>query len=360
MPIHVELKRAGALSADERAAWMAIQTGTPRLGSPYFALGFFDAVAAVRGDVRVIVQSGDGTPDAFLPLQLGAMGYARPLSGPLADHHGVIAADGTPVDAATLLRAAGISVYDFFGWMPHPGTALGEVSDGSWVVDLSGGMEAFKARRKKAGGNTFRTIFSANRKLAEAGHDLEFCPDDTSEEALAQLFEWKSGQYRASGHFDVFSVDWTRKLIVQLCALDGSSGVRGRVSSLRIDGKLAAVHFGMMTPRAMHYWFPAYDPNLSKASPGNALLDLLLESLCEEGVDEVHLGPGDYRYKAALGSWQMPLAQGYVATEGPAALLRRAAAGLEASAEALPLGPVSELPGKAFRRLDRMTAFRAA
>ncbi len=362
MAIHVELKRADALCENERSAWMAIQAASPRLASPYFALGFFDAVAAVRGDVQVIIQRVDDVPVAFLPLQVGSFGHARPLGGPLADHHGVIAAETVDIDLTRMLREAGIAVFDFFGLMPHRGDAglNGQVHDGSWVVDLEGGYDAFVGRRKKLGGNTFRTIFAANRKLVEAGHRVEFRFDDRTPQTLGQLFSWKSAQYDASGHFDVFSRRWTRDLVAGLCEASGEAGARGLVSSLKINGHIAAVHFGMMTPRAAHYWFPAYDPALAKAAPGNALLEHLLRALADEGVGEVHLGPGNYRYKAALGSWQMPLAQGFAALHGPAAAMRRAAHMLETGAEALPLGPVAQWPGKAFRRIDRMDGFRAA
>jgi CelD/BcsL family acetyltransferase involved in cellulose biosynthesis len=132
------------------------------------------------------------------------------------------------------------------------------------------------------------------------------------------------------------------------------------ISSLKIDGRIAAVHFGMMSPRAMHYWFPAYDPAFSKAAPGNALLEHLLTALGEQDVSEVHLGPGNYRYKAALGSWQIPLAQGFVALDGLAAALRRAAYALEAGAAKLPIGRMAHWPGKALRRIDRFGAFNAA
>lgn len=362
MQIHVELKRADALCEVERESWMKIQTSSARLASPYFALGYADAVAKARADTRIVIQYDQGVPVAFLPLQIGGFGHARPLGGPLADHHGVIAAPETEVDMQALLSAAGVSVYDFFGLLPHRGDIGDDAHypDGSWVVDLDGGFEAFTARRKKLGGNTFRTIFASNRKLREAGHSLDFCFDDKSPQALDKLLTWKSAQYEASGHFDVFSRSWPRDLVLGLRASSGDTGVRGVVSSLKVDGDIAAVHFGMMTPRAMHYWFPAYDPALAKAAPGNALLEHLLRSLAEQGVSEVHLGPGDYRYKAALGSWQMPLAKGFVAVKGPAAALRRAAHLLESGAEGLPLGRMARWPGKAFRRIDQIDGFRAA
>jgi hypothetical protein len=168
----------------------------------------------VRGDVRVVVQSLDGVPQAFLPLQRASFGHARPLAGTAwrPSRRDRFCAH-TELDIETMLRAAGVPVFDFFGFVPHRGAAAGQafVEDGSWVVDLSGGFDAFKARQKKLGGNTFRTIFAANRKLGEAGHAVEFCFDDTSSAAREHLLSWKSAQYEATGHFDVFSKDWTRE-----------------------------------------------------------------------------------------------------------------------------------------------------
>ena len=362
MTVLVELKRPDALSRAEREAWIAIQAKDSQFASPYFALGFFDAVAAVRGDVRVIVRTTNGAPDLFLPLQQDAFGHARPLAGPLGDHPVMIAAPDVAVDLQRLLRDAGVQVFDFFGWMGprvRMGARRGDYCDGSWVVDLGAGFDAFKARQKKIGGNTFRTIFAARRKLREAGHEVRFTFDDRRPQALEQLFAWKSDQYNATGHFDVFSKGWTQDLIRNLSAKKRQEGVRGLLSSLEVDGRIAAVHFGILGDRALHYWFPAYDAKLAKMAPGNALLDHLLEALCDHGVDEVHLGPGEYRYKSALGSWQIPLSRGYVATDGPIAVLRRIAGVLEKRAAALPLGPIARLPGKAFRRIDLIAGFRA-
>ena len=362
MTARVELKRPDALSSAERDAWIKIQSRDPQLASPYFALGFLDAVAAVRGDVRVLVRTSQGVPQAFLPLQLDALGHARPLAGPLGDHHGLIAAPGARVDLESLLREAGVQVFDFFGWVGGRGDVgrHADYRDGSWVVDLSEGFGAFHARQKKIGGNTLRSILAARRKLGEAGHNVRFVFDDRRPESLEQLIAWKSAQYRATGHFDVFSKSWTRALVAALGASDGSAGAKGLISSLEIDGRLAAAHFGLLGEKVLHYWFPAYDSRLARAAPGNALIHLMLEALGERGIAEMHLGPGDYRYKAALGAWQIPLSQGFVATDGPAALLRRAAGALEQRAEGLPLGPVSRLPGRAFRRIDRIAGFRAA
>ena len=361
MATRLEVKPHRALNVIERDAWRAFVEADPNLSTPYTALGFADAVAAARQDVSVVVQSRGGAPEAFLPLHRAFGGHARPLAGPLGDHHGVVAAPDAEIDLRAMMRAAGVGAFDFHGALGRQAafSAFGGVEDGSWVADLSDGFDAFVTRQKKLGGNTFRTIHAAHRKIEEREGAVTITFDDKRPETLAALYRWKSAQYRATGHFDVFSADWTRRLVDTLLHATRTD-CRGVLSSLEIDGRIAAVHFGIMGPRAMHYWFPAYDPDFSKLAPGNALKMAICAELAERGVGELHLGPGDFRYKAALGSWQIPLRQGCVARFAPMGLARQACAAVEETAERLPLGALSGLPGKAFRRIDRIAAFRAA
>ena len=70
------------------------------------------------------------------------------------------------------------------------------------------------------------------------------------------------------------------------------------------------------------------------------------------------LGPGDYRFKRELANAHRGIAHGFVGVPSPAALMRGAAYSVRAAAEALPLGAMSELPGKAMRRLDIVRGLR--
>lgn len=351
------LLRPGELSQDDRDAWRAARLGDRSLGSPYLALRFLDAVAAVRRDTRVMrVETESGL--SFLPMQAGPAGYARALGGPLGDHHGLVGARLSRAALSAALRRAGLAVFDHHGALAMQCAFEGE-RDGSWVCDLSIGYERFMRERKKLGGNTARNIFASARKLSEQG-ELTFRFEDHRPQTLEQLFDWKSAQYEASGFFDVFSVSWTRNLLQRLMFAEAGADARGVLSSLEVDGRLVAVHFGLLGAHAMHYWFPAYDAEMARLGPGNALLTHVLESLAERGVNELHMGPGDYRTKAALGSWQFPLVRGCVTGGGLVAALRTGAEALERGAERLPLGRVSHWPGKAFRRIDTYAGFRSA
>lgn len=359
--IEVETCRAQALSPLQRDAWRSFQAQSPALSSPYFSLGFLDAMARVRGDTRVLVISEAGQITGFLPLHRGALGHARPLGGPLSDHHGIIAAPGRVFDLETILRKAGLKVFDFFGALGAQDAfrAHAQEIDGSWVIDLSGGYEDWLATRSAIEPKAFRNLRARRRKLEEESANFAFRINDERPEVLAKALEWKSAQYRRTGHFDVFSVDWTRGMIAALVG-GGLENAHGLVSSLEIDGRLAAIHVGMRSEQVLHYWFPVYDPEFSRLGPGLNLLMEIARELAAEGLHEIHLGPGEYDFKRELASWQFPLVTGFATAPSLAGTARHLASRIEHAAERLPLGAVSTLPGRAFRRLDRYAAFRAA
>lgn len=359
--VEVETCRASLLGSRERSAWSAFQSTNASLASPYFSLGFLDAMAQARRDTRVAVIREKGAITGFLPFHQGLLGYARPLGGPLGDHHGFIAPPDAQFDLRTVLRHAGLKVFDFSGAL---GTQQAfrdhaHLTDGSWVIDLSGGYDVWLAGRSAIEPKAFRNLRARRRKLEDETAGFTFRVHDERPEVLAAALEWKSAQYVRTGHFDVFSVDWTRRLIDALGA-EGLENAQRLVSSLEIDGKLAAIHVGMRSQHVLHYWFPVYDPEFSRLGPGLNLLLEIARELSAQGLSEIHLGPGDYDFKRELSSWQFPLMAGYAAAPSLAGAARQLAGRIEDTAERLPLGPISRLPGRAFRRIDRLTAFRAA
>jgi CelD/BcsL family acetyltransferase involved in cellulose biosynthesis len=59
----------------------------------------------------------------------------------------------------------------------------------------------------------------------------------------------------------------------------------------------------MMTNDILHYWFPAFDPEFSKYSPGTELLTRVAQAACSQAISKVDLGYGDglYKYKFCNG-----------------------------------------------------------
>lgn len=359
--MQADLKRPSELTEAERGAWAAFRAAGPLLDIPYFAPEFAQACEMARGDARVAVIRRGGAVKAFLPLHTGRVGYARPLGGPLGDYHGLIAEPGFDARATDILRAAGVPVFEFHSVLAAQGAFRPHHAwrDGSWVIDLSEGYDGFIEARSAAEAKAFRNIRSRRRKLEEAEDGFEFILDDPDPAVFETMVAWKRAQYRRTGVFDVFSVGWTNRLMRDIAGRRGD-GFAGCVSSLRIGGRIAAVHVGMRSATAMHYWFPAYDPAFSNYGPGLALLLEIARGSAAQGVTAIHLGPGDYDFKQHLGGYQIGLAAGCVAAPSMVAALRGVTTRMAGALERAPLGPVSAWPGKALRKIDRLAAFYAA
>jgi CelD/BcsL family acetyltransferase involved in cellulose biosynthesis len=259
------------LEPRDRQAWRAFRAADPGLRSPYFDLGWLDAVDRARGDLQVVKGSRRGEPVAFLPFHPGLMGAARPAGGTFSDWHGFVAAPDADVDARAAL-AAGPATLRFHG-APAGDRGLGsfaEGSDASNLMDMSGGFEAYARPKGRGAPKAMSEFRRAMRKLEADGRDLQVLVRDGRGETLDALMALKSQQYRRSGHADVFAWGWSRRLMHGLMQVR-SQGFEAVLSSLWIDGALAAAHLGMRSGGVLHYWLPAYDPALSAYAPGSVL-----------------------------------------------------------------------------------------
>jgi CelD/BcsL family acetyltransferase involved in cellulose biosynthesis len=172
---------------------------------------------------------------------------------------------------------------------------------------------------------------------------------------FVRMMAWKRAQYQASGQTDIFQAGWTQALLRNLFDQDAGAAkpaFGGAFFTLHVAGKLAAAHFALRQGQCLHAWFIAHDEVFARYSPGVILINEILKWAPAQGVHELDLGSGAYRFKHSLANVNRDVAHGYIGRPSAAALVRSAAYRLRTTAEALPLGRFSALPGKAMRRLD--------
>jgi CelD/BcsL family acetyltransferase involved in cellulose biosynthesis len=122
--------------------------------------------------------------------------------------------------------------------------------------------------------------------------------------------------------------------------------------TLRANGHLIAAHLALAGVQRLHAWIIAHDDGFARYSPGQILLHELVRWASENGYREVDLGPGDSQFKVRSANTRREVGNGFVGRPSPSTWLRAAAYGVRDTAESLPLGKFSALPGKAMRRLD--------
>tara|TARA_R110000868_G_scaffold35549_1_gene127352 strand:- start:10793 stop:11884 length:1092 start_codon:yes stop_codon:yes gene_type:complete len=353
---HSELVPILELDALQQAQWRGMQAANPALASPYFSLDFARLIAARRTDTHALVLKRNGRTAGFLPLHLSMTGIARPLGGPLGDHHGLIT-DDPGLDLHSALGSSPVPLFTYSGALASQAAGCDGTShtEPSWVIDLHSGHEAWLENRRQADAKAMRNIRARQRKLEACGDEVVFRLDDRRPEILARTFATKREQYRRTGAFDVFGARWARHLMRDLFD-HHSDELRGCMSTLEIGGELAAAHFGMRSQSVLHYWFPVYWSAHAHLGPGLQLLLEMAKQLPETGIESIHLGPGDFDFKHKLANASFQIAEGRIGRRSLAAGLVSLGAGIDRWSSRLPVGRASAWPGKALSRLDALAA----
>lgn len=349
--MHFQTLKWSDLSDADRGAWDAFRAATPGLYSPYFDRGWFDAVAASRGDLRVIRGSRDGRAAAFLPYHPSPIGLAKPGGANFCDWHGFVSEPGVAIDAGAALACAAPAFRFEAAPQDDPGFgSLGRAGGVSHLLDLSAGFEAYARPNGRAAPKAVANFRRAMRKLEADGRSVTVRVEEFTDASLPDLMRLKSQQYRASGHPDALSWGWSRRLIEALPV--SRDGGFGRVlSTLWIDDIFAAGHLGLRSGPVIHHWLPAFARDFSPYAPGHLLAVEIAKAAPEQGVTTMDLGPGDYVWKREFANHQAPLVSGiaYAASMQGAV----AAAADRSTSKLAALGKLGQLPQRAFGKLER-------
>ena len=354
--LEIEVLRPQELSPSRLARWAELQAADIVLDSPFLSPGWARAVERAQGkssrDFRVAVAKVEGRDVAFLPMRTGTF-TAMPVGAPMCDYQGLVAEPGIDIDPRTLLKAIGAQRYDF-SCMLESQSAWAPFSRGRdliHVIDMADGYAAYSDGRREAGSGLLKDLDKRRRKAERDYGNVRFTAYSRSRADFDTLVDWKSKQFQSTGQTDIFKAGWTRRLIGDLFeSRDPDFGAT--LFTLHLGEQLAAVHLHMRGRRTIHAWLIAHDPEFDRVSPGLMLFQDILRWMDDTPFERLDLGPGDYQFKRSLANGGQWVTHGFVGLPSPSSLIREAAYGLRAAAESLPLGKVSELPGKAMRRLD--------
>jgi CelD/BcsL family acetyltransferase involved in cellulose biosynthesis len=321
--VTIQLRRIADLTPADWALWQEIQQGSSVYESPYFRPEFMRAVAAVRDDVEIAVLTKDGQTAGFFPFQRGSLGLGKPVGGKLSDYHGPLLRAGVELDPLALVRGCRLAAWDFDHLVPAtPAMNTYVTSRGkSPQLNLGEGFESYARGRREAGSDEIHKNGQKSRKLAREVGPLDFHADADDEEAYGLLRTWKSAQYLRTGLADVFSFPWTIALLARLRELRGTE-FSAPLTVLRAGGKVAAIALSLRSQGVLHAWFTAYNPELSKYSPGVTLFIRLAEEAQGLGIHQIDLGRGDERYKWSLASGSAEVAEGSISCPSLATWLR--------------------------------------
>ncbi len=316
----VEVVSGRSLGLAEVERWGELQQQFV-YSSPFFRPEFTAAMATMR-DVRVAVVADAGTVVGFFPFEARARA-GRPVAWPRSNYHGPVLDERAGVDPRELVRACGLATWTF-DHLPAelPGFVRHSFGGGrSPYLDVSAGFESYVASRRERS-DVRNALGKTARKLVREVGPVRFVLESGATELLTRLVEWKRRQYAETGVRDVLADAGSRELLERMHAVRGPE-FAGALSVLYAGNEVAALQFGVRSARVWHCWFPAYNRDLAKYSPGLMLLLELARAASSLGVRQVDLGKGDAPYKLALANGAHELLEGCVGASAVSALAVR-------------------------------------
>lgn len=321
----VRVVEARSLTPHHIAQWSRIQASDTTLATPFLSPEFTQIVASVRDDVHVGVLQDDETIVGLFPFQRGRWGSGRPVGWRISDYHGAVVEPGLSWSAKELIRDCGLKTWEFDHLIAsqRPFEPFHRSRQESPVMAVSNGFEAYVAELREAGGG--REIARVERRMRKLERDhgtLRFAVHVAEPEVLGTLVRWKREQYRQTGGVDILAHDWAHRVVERVHATQAPA-FAGVLSALYAGDRIAALHMGLRSSSIWHYWFPTYDPDLARYSPGLVLLLKMAESAQSLGMRTIDLGKGDARYKRNLMNGSEALAEGLVELPSLAAATSR-------------------------------------
>jgi CelD/BcsL family acetyltransferase involved in cellulose biosynthesis len=318
--VRISVIRPGDLGTEDIDRWRAMQRSTSALANPFLSPEFTIAAGRFRPRARVAVLTDGAATVGFFPFERGRLGLGTPIAAGLTDAQGLVHAPGAEWDGRELLRACHVSVWKFDhlvgGQRSFDKYRLEQRP--SPVIDLGGGFEAYYRGLTAGNSQLGKNVPRRARKLGREVGELRFVLADTDAGLLRTLMAWKSAQYRRTNQPDLFAQPWIAGLLEALFSTDGNH-MRGLLSVLYAGDVPVAAHFGIRCGQVLAHWFPAYDTNFSRYSPGLILHLQLAEGAAADGVGLIDLGTGAKRYKDELKTGDLFVSEGVVTTHSPLA-----------------------------------------
>jgi len=328
----IDARASGALVAEvlpgmaaAEAVWRRIEADPASLQTPYQRFDWVMAYLRATGDFDracvVILRDQDGRARLLLPLivqRTYGLRIARTVGDTHANYHMPLFAtrDAAAIPHGAILaaliragRSAGIDLYA----LPHqprmwdgaanPLAATGEpeASDG---YGLMLGPDPDATVRRVFSADARKKLRSKEKRLVEAKGALVFRRAESAEEAarfLGAFYAQKAARFAGMGIADPYAEPTIRAFLGAATA-GPDPAVEMYALCLAESGRVLATFGGAVSERRFSGMMTAFDadPEVSRFSPGDLLLQHLVHdqtARCRKGFD---LGVGEARYKASI------------------------------------------------------------
>lgn len=303
-----EVKACQDLTADEIALWKKTTREKSEYRSAFYTYSFFAAVSAVYQDVYVSIICQNGQIVCFFPFQLmrgmGRLCLAGERMGEeMSDYFAPIYTADVLISSNQFMKLTGLHYFYFTHLEEH---FVKERGIDAFQPEIGLRINFRKTNQdysdclKEGHKSLYPDTKRREKKAIQDKGELKFIFESQERGDYAFLLEKKNAQYERTKRVGYFRKERTE--LLDYLFKHENDEFKTILSTLSFGGNLMAAHLGMFYQGILHYWFPVYDFEAQKYSPGRLLLCKIIEAAGEHGIDELDFGLGDAQYKREFGN----------------------------------------------------------
>lgn len=162
------------------------------------------------------------------------------------------------------------------------------------IVRIEGTWDSYCHHLSKGLRQDIRTTLNKLRKIGEIR--FEVSEKNNLKVALDALFNFHKGRQIYKPGRSIFESEKYCNFISDLAFTFFERGW-AELSTLKVNGRIISVVFGLKMNKVFYYCTPAFDPSFSKYSLGKLHIYFLLKNCFEQGYDKFDFTIGDEPYK---------------------------------------------------------------
>ena len=331
-PSMIDTRAVGALVAEvipdmaaAEALWRRIEADPASVQTPYqrfdWVMAFLRATGQIDQARVVVLRDHEGRARLLLPLTMQrqyGLRVARSVGDTHANYHMPLFAtrDAAAIPYDTILaaliaagRSAGFDLYALphqprmWDGVANPLAAGGE-PEASDAYGLMLGPDPEATVRRVFSADARKKLRSKEKRLIEAKGALSYRRAETPEEAarfLAAFYAQKAARFAGMGVTDPYA-DPSVRAFLSAAATGSDPAVELYALCLAESGRVLATFGGAVSERRFSGMMTAFDadPEVSRFSPGDLLLQHLVHDQTKRGRQGFDLGVGEARYKASI------------------------------------------------------------
>jgi CelD/BcsL family acetyltransferase involved in cellulose biosynthesis len=294
--MRISLIRPAELGSSEIQAWHSMQLETSSLVNPFLCPEYSMGVGGVQSAARVAVLTEGSRTLGFFPFERRRFGVGAAIGAGLSNCQGLIHAPDVEWDARALLKACGLSTWQFnrLTYDQKPFERYGTDQVRSALVDLSEGYESYDENFRLKSPKFLKSMNRKIRSLEKDFGEIRLVTDARDVADLRLFMSWKSDQFERNGWLDIFARPWVVDLIDHLFATR-TDFFSCALSMLYAGETPIASALDFRSRHCLVGWHCAYNPEFGKYSPGSIRYLFAVKKLADAGIQLYELGDESYQ-----------------------------------------------------------------